>query len=46
MKSEEVPATNDEPVKILVGKNYKELVLNNDKDVLVEFYAPWCGHCK
>jgi thiol-disulfide isomerase/thioredoxin len=46
MKSEEVPATNDEPVKILVGKNFKELVLDNDKDVLVEFYAPWCGHCK
>lgn len=46
MKSEEIPATNDEPVKILVGKNFDSLVMNNDKDVLVEFYAPWCGHCK
>ncbi|CAD8179388.1 unnamed protein product [Paramecium pentaurelia] len=46
MKSEEIPSSNDEPVKIIVGKNFKDLVINNDKDVLVEFYAPWCGHCK
>lgn len=46
MKSEEIPSSNDEPVKIVVGKNFKDLVIDNDKDVLVEFYAPWCGHCK
>ena len=45
-KSQDVPDSNDEPVKVVVGKTWEELVLNNDQDVLVEFYAPWCGHCK
>ena len=30
-KSAEIPATNDEPVKILVGKSFKDVVLNSDK---------------
>jgi len=35
-----------DPVGILVGSNLKAAVMDGTKDVLVEFYAPWCGHCK
>lgn len=29
-----------------VAKNFEELVNDSERDVLIEFYAPWCGHCK
>ncbi|ODQ67669.1 protein disulfide isomerase [Nadsonia fulvescens var. elongata DSM 6958] len=45
VKSEPIPETQG-PVYTIVGKNYDDVVLNSKKDVLVEFYAPWCGHCK
>lgn len=33
-------------VLLLTPSNFKSKVLNSDRVVLVEFFAPWCGHCK
>ncbi|GBO99244.1 Protein disulfide-isomerase A3 [Eumeta japonica] len=46
IKSEPLPDANAGPVKVAVGKNFKELVTDSGRDALVEFYAPWCGHCQ
>ena len=30
----------------LTDSNFEELVYGSDDMWLVEFFAPWCGHCK
>ena len=46
MKSQPVPKKNTGPVTVVVGKTFEEIVMDPKKDVLIEMYAPWCGHCK
>ena len=46
VKSGEEPKVNNEDVFIVVGNTFEKEVINNNKDVMVLFYSPWCYHCK
>ena len=46
LKSEKPVDNTGKPVTVIVGENFEEIVKDTSKDVLVKYYAPWCGHCK
>lgn len=47
LKSEPIPdPVADEGVKVVVGSTLQSEVFTPDRDVMLEVYAPWCGHCK
>ncbi|XP_048849263.1 protein disulfide-isomerase A3-like isoform X2 [Brienomyrus brachyistius] len=46
IKSQPSPERNNGPIKVVVAETFEEIVNDPDKDVLIEFYAPSCRHCK
>jgi thioredoxin-like negative regulator of GroEL len=34
------------PVEILTKDNFDREVIRSASPWIIEFYAPWCGHCK
>eukprot|EP00732_Lithocolla_globosa_P004579 Lithocolla_globosa_v1_NODE_4305_length_1466_cov_26.164422.p1 type:complete len:449 gc:universal NODE_4305_length_1466_cov_26.164422:1411-65(-) len=41
----QTPPVEQGNVVVVTGNTYADIVLQN-KAVFIEFYAPWCGHCK
>lgn len=43
VKSQKIPTIQDEAVFVLTADGFDGVVAETEKDLFVEFYAPWCG---
>lgn len=41
----DMPKVDEKDVVVLKERNFTT-VIDNNRFVMVEFYAPWCGHCQ
>ena len=46
LRSQPEPSAQSGPLLELVGSSFARVAHDADKDVLVQFYSPDCGHCK
>lgn len=45
IRSQPVPAKQQGLSIELVGQTFKDIAFDEERDVVVEFYTPWCDYC-
>ncbi|XP_024539858.1 protein disulfide isomerase-like 1-5 isoform X1 [Selaginella moellendorffii] len=45
-KSEPIPSKDEGDLRIVVGKTFEKIVLDDSKDVFLQITSPWCGMCE
>ena len=40
------PRAKPGKVQVVVANSFDDIVMDESKNVFIEFFAPWCGHCQ